>query len=79
VPTSHGKRLVVRVLDKSARLYPLEEVGMARETYERFRELSLEHGLVFVTGPTGGGKTDRPLRGAQEINQTERNRSLYPA
>ena len=74
VPTSHGERVVIRLLDKSARLYSLEELGMSRETYERFRKLiSVEHGLILVTGPTGSGKSTTLYAALKEINSKERN------
>lgn len=63
VPASHGERIVIRLLDKSARLYTLEELGMDPETLGRFRELiSTEHGLVLVTGPTGSVTPREPAR-----------------
>ena len=58
MPSSHGERIVVRLLDKSARLYRLPELGMDPLSLERFRNaISVEHGLILVTGPTGSGKS----------------------
>ncbi|MBX3436645.1 MAG: Flp pilus assembly complex ATPase component TadA [Planctomycetaceae bacterium] len=49
---------MIHLLDKSARLYTLTELGMPEETFVRFRRLiSLQHGLLLVTGPTGSGKS----------------------
>ena len=74
VPTSHGERVVVRLLDKSARLYTLEELGMPGSTLAGFRELiGIEHGLVLVTGPTGSGKTTTLYAALQQLNSTESN------
>ena len=74
LPTSFGERVVIRLLDKSARLYSLTEVGMERVEMERFRRLiSVEHGIVLVTGPTGSGKTTTLYAALQEINSTARN------
>ena len=74
VPTSHGERLVIRLLDKSARLYTLEELGMPPDTLGRFRKLiGIEHGLVMVTGPTGSGKSTTLYAGLQVVNLRERN------
>jgi general secretion pathway protein E len=66
--------VVIRLLDKSARLYTLGELGMAPATLARFRRLiGVEHGLVLVTGPTGSGKTTTLYAALGEINSTERN------
>jgi len=74
LPTSFGERLVVRLLDKSARLYDLRDLGMEPATLARFRQLiSVDHGLVLVTGPTGSGKTTTLYAALQEINGDERN------
>jgi general secretion pathway protein E len=74
LPTSFGERVVVRLLDKSARLYSLGEVGMEPDDMERFRRLiSMEHGIILVTGPTGSGKTTTLYAALREIDSTERN------
>ncbi len=74
VPTSHGERMVIRLLDKSAKLYTLEEIGMDDQTLARFRQLiKVEHGLVLVTGPTGSGKSTTLYAGLQEIDATAHN------
>jgi len=74
LPTSFGERVVIRLLDKSARLYSLGELGMDGGTMRVFRELlAREHGIILVTGPTGGGKTTTLYAALQEINAKERN------
>lgn len=58
VPTVHGESVVMRVLDRSAVRFSLEEMGFAPDTLERFNGLlARPHGIVLVTGPTGSGKT----------------------
>lgn len=58
VPTAHGERIVLRLLDKSGSQLGLESVGMAASTQAIFRNLMAQpHGIVLVTGPTGSGKT----------------------
>ncbi|QDU70606.1 type II secretion system ATPase GspE [Mucisphaera calidilacus] len=74
VPASHGERVVIRLLDKSIRLYTLGELGMTAGALEMFRRLiGVEHGLVLVTGPTGSGKSTTLYAALGEINSTERN------
>ena len=74
MPSSHGERIVVRLLDKSARLYTLPELGMDAHTLETFREaISAEHGLILVTGPTGSGKSTTLYAALQELDTTQRN------
>ena len=74
LPSSFGERVVIRLLDKSARLYTLSEIGMPDETLSRFREvIHLEHGLILVTGPTGSGKSTTLYAALQEINTKDRN------
>jgi general secretion pathway protein E len=74
LPGSYGERIVLRLLDKSTRVYSLSEVGMDEDTQRRVRELiALEHGLVLLTGPTGSGKTTTLYAALQEINTRDRN------
>jgi len=69
LPTSHNERIVIRLLDKSARLYTLNDLGMPPGSLERFRELiRLDHGLILVTGPTGSGKSTTLYAALQELN-----------
>ncbi len=74
VPTSEGERVVMRLLDLSARLYELEEIGLN----ERSRGLITQyihytHGVIFVTGPTGSGKTTTLYACLNRINSSEKN------
>ncbi|MFP4145640.1 MAG: GspE/PulE family protein [Phycisphaeraceae bacterium] len=74
LPTSFGERVVIRLLDKSARLYHLDELGMDAATLDRFRTMiGAEHGLVLVTGPTGSGKSTTLYGSLLELNSLEKN------
>jgi general secretion pathway protein E len=74
VPTSHGERIVLRILDKDASRQRLEALGMDPETEGRFGELLAHpHGIVLVTGPTGSGKTTTLYAALQTIDKEQRN------
>ncbi|MCD6392960.1 MAG: Flp pilus assembly complex ATPase component TadA [Planctomycetes bacterium] len=58
VPTVFGESITMRILDRSAALISLDELGMNEHTLVGFNQcLSKAHGVVLVTGPTGSGKT----------------------
>src|SRR5690606_11767928 len=58
LPTGHGERAVLRLLDKEAGRLQLERLGMAPGLLEQLDQLIRQpHGIVLVTGPTGSGKT----------------------
>ncbi len=58
LPSAHGERAVLRLLDKSENKLSLEAIGMQGNTLTRFTQLTAQpHGIVLVTGPTGSGKT----------------------
>ncbi len=58
LPSAHGERAVLRLLDKSESKLNLQAVGMAGATLERFDALVAQpHGIILATGPTGSGKT----------------------
>ncbi|MCF7694605.1 type II secretion system ATPase GspE [Mycetohabitans rhizoxinica] len=58
LPTGHGERAVLRLLEKDAQRLNLERLGMGPDTLAQFDKLiGRPHGIVLVTGPTGSGKT----------------------
>jgi general secretion pathway protein E len=74
VPTSHGERVVMRLLDLSARLYELEEIGLDEQNLVHINQyIHYTHGIVFVTGPTGSGKTTTLYAALNRINSSEKN------
>ncbi len=74
IPTAHGERVVLRLLDKSNVLLRLSSLGMDGETLARFNKLiKLPHGIILVTGPTGSGKTTTLYAGLSSINSAAIN------
>jgi general secretion pathway protein E len=74
LPTSFGERVVMRLLDKSSALVPLETLGMSREDMEHFlRMIKAPHGIILVTGPTGSGKTTTLYSALGVLNSPEIN------
>ncbi len=58
LPSAHGERAVLRLLDKTASKLTLEAVGMQGQVLQTFENLIKQpHGIILVTGPTGSGKT----------------------
>ncbi|MFC3023025.1 type II secretion system ATPase GspE [Vibrio zhugei] len=74
MPSSHGERVVMRLLDKNATQLDLYSLGMNEVVHQRFQQLiSRPHGVLLVTGPTGSGKSTTLYAGLQELNSSERN------
>src|SRR5262245_17664692 len=74
VPTSAGERVVFRLLDKSARLYRLDEIGLSDDNLTMVRKLiGYSHGIILITGPTGSGKTTTLYGALAEIDSDEKN------
>ncbi len=74
VPTSFGERSVLRLLDKSTALFGLDELGLWKEDLKKFDALlTRSHGVIFVTGPTGSGKSTTLYACLNRINSAEKN------
>jgi general secretion pathway protein E len=74
LPSSHGERVVMRLLDKQAGNLDLDRLGLNPQVRERLREaLHKPHGILLVTGPTGSGKTTTLYAGLASLNSLERN------
>ena len=74
IPTGHGERVVLRLLDKQAGRLDLTRLGMDDATLAHMDRLILEpHGIVLVTGPTGSGKTTTLYAALSRLDATELN------
>nr|WP_321459574.1 GspE/PulE family protein [uncultured Vibrio sp.] len=73
MPTQYGESVVMRLLNQSVGLRPLEESGLPPELLARLRrQLSRPHGMILVTGPTGSGKTTTLYGALSELNEPEK-------
>ncbi len=74
LPSGHGERVVMRLLDKQAGRLDLAQLGMAAEDERRLRRMITKpHGIILVTGPTGSGKTTTLYAVLSALNSSERN------
>lgn len=74
LPTVHGEKAVLRILDRSSFLLPKHELGFTDENMEKFEELLKNpHGIILVTGPTGSGKSTTLYTMLHELNQVSDN------
>ncbi len=74
LPTVWGENIVLRVLDKSASIKPLTNLGFSAENLERIRRAQARpEGIIIVTGPTGSGKSTSLYSMINEINKVEVN------
>ncbi|MCQ8103837.1 type II secretion system ATPase GspE [Methylomonas sp. SURF-2] len=74
LPSGHGERVVLRLLDKQANQLNLKQVGMAQSELECIQGMiARPHGIILVTGPTGSGKTTSLYAIVNQLNQRSRN------
>jgi len=74
VPTSYGERSVLRLLDKSTGLFGLDELGLWENDLKKLDSLIIRsHGVIFVTGPTGSGKSTTLYACLNRLNSAEKN------
>ncbi|MDD2815087.1 MAG: type II secretion system ATPase GspE [Thiotrichaceae bacterium] len=74
IPSGHGERVVLRLLDKQAGRLDLQQIGMGDATLHGLRDLLKKpHGIILVTGPTGSGKTTSLYGMLNELNDHSRN------
>jgi type IV pilus assembly protein PilB len=74
LPTAHGEKIVMRVLDVKTAVNDLDKLGFEPENLERFHKLIRHtHGIVLITGPTGSGKTSTLYAAVNRLNTDEVN------
>jgi type IV pilus assembly protein PilB len=74
VPAKFGEKIVMRILDKSGSLLPLDKIIVHGPTVEKLRwMINQPYGIIYVTGPTGSGKTTTLYSSLNEINSDEIN------
>ena len=74
IPSLHGEKVVLRVLDRTAVEFDYEKLGLPADIRQGIeRALELPNGMVLVTGPTGSGKTTTLYTGLLKLNTVARN------
>ena len=74
MPSSHGERVVMRLLDKDAGKLQVDDLGMPSATSAQLDDLIRRpHGIILVTGPTGSGKTTTLYAALQQMDRQGRN------
>ncbi|MBV1840178.1 MULTISPECIES: GspE/PulE family protein [Photobacterium] len=70
MPVQHGESVVMRLLNQSAGILSLDQIGMPEAILHRFRrQLKRPYGMILVTGPTGSGKTTTLYGALSELNK----------
>ncbi|HNY10485.1 MAG TPA: ATPase, T2SS/T4P/T4SS family [Candidatus Wallbacteria bacterium] len=73
-PCVHGEKIVIRILDKTGVLIPLEDLGFAHDVLEKFKMVIRKpNGIILVTGPTGSGKSTTLYASLDKINSMDKN------
>src|SRR6202162_1360231 len=74
LPTAHGEKIVIRILDKASLSGSIDQMGMDADTLSKFKKaIDAPHGMILVTGPTGSGKTTTLYSVLKELNSPEYN------
>lgn len=74
LPTIHGEKIVIRLLDRRNLLYSFDQLGFSSKVEQRWKDLvNQPEGLVLITGPTSSGKTSTLYATLQEVNSVEKN------
>lgn len=74
LPTVHGEKVVIRILDKSNALLQLSDLGFLPEAYDRYEQaFRTPYGAILMTGPTGSGKSTSLYATLNILNSTEKH------
>ena len=74
IPSAHGERVVLRLLDKQSGQLQLAQLAMNDQVFSAYKKcLQTPHGIILVTGPTGSGKTTTLYAGLSHVNESSRN------
>jgi len=74
IPTLHGEKVVLRLLDKENLQLDMTKLGFEKSSLKKFEEAILKpYGMVLVTGPTGSGKTNTLYSALSRVNTTDVN------
>src|SRR2546422_6492926 len=74
LPTAHGEKIVIRILDKASLTGSIDQMGMDSDTLSKFKKaIDAPHGMILVTGPTGSGKTTTLYSVLKELNNPQYN------
>jgi type IV pilus assembly protein PilB len=74
LPTIHGEKIVMRVLDKGTLNLKLENLGLDEDEFQRFKNaIDAPHGMLLMTGPTGSGKTSTLYAVLTQLNTVDVN------
>lgn len=74
LPTVHGEKVVIRLLDRSTLALSKEDIGFTEHNLKTFNKvISIPEGIILMTGPTGSGKTTTLYSVLKEMNKIDRN------
>lgn len=74
LPTVHGEKVVIRLLDRSRFIFKKEDLGFTSKNLEIFNNILRQpYGIILATGPTGSGKTTTLYSVLRELNREEKN------
>ncbi len=74
LPTIHGEKIVMRLLDRSSFLFTKQQLGFTAQDLEAFNKvIQSPNGIILVTGPTGSGKTTTLYTILGELNRVDKN------